>query len=123
MSTATRVQKHLDIQPSLLAYAAGISTVSPALTAYQLTRVYGKAVPPTQLASMSMRIFPHQCALKWLQMNCATPVKEHLSPWVAFGVVGVLQGGVYGQCNIHFSLSTRRPCSSASSTRCWRLTV
>jgi len=103
MSTTARAKKHLDIQPSLLAYAAGISTLSPGLTAYQLTRVYGKAVPPTELARMSLRIFPHQIGLKWLQMNCATPVKSELSPWVAFGVVGVLQGGVYGQCIVHFS--------------------
>ena len=71
MSTTARAKKHLDIQPSLLAYAAGISTLSPGLTAYQLTRVYGKAVPPTELARMSLRIFPHQMGLKWLQMNCA----------------------------------------------------
>ena len=95
--------KLLDIQPYLMAYAAGISTVSPGLTAYQLTRVYGKTVPSAQLARMSMAIFPHQAALKWLQMNAATPVKSELSPWLAFGVVGVLQGGVYGQCSVHFS--------------------
>ena len=90
-------------QPYLGVYAACISTVSPGLTAWQLCRVYGKAVPPTELARMSMRIFPHQTALKALQMNAATPVKEYLNPWVAFGVVGILQGAVYGQCNVHFS--------------------
>ena len=36
-------------------------------------------------------------------MNAATPVKEHANPWLAFGVVGVLQGGVYGQCTTYVS--------------------
>jgi hypothetical protein len=49
---------------------------------------------------MSAAIFPHQTALKLLQMNTATPVKEHLNPWAAFAVVGVLQGGVYGQVSL-----------------------
>ena len=40
-----------------------------------------------------------------LQMNAATPVKEYASPWLAFGLVGVLQGGVYGQCTVHYSRS------------------
>ncbi len=90
-------------QPYLGLYAACISTVSPGLTAWQLCRVYGRSVPPMQLARMSLGIFPHQTALKALQMNMATPIKEHLNPWCAFGVVGVLQGAVYGQCNVHFS--------------------
>ena len=89
--SADKMNKTLAMQPVLLAYGACISTVSPALTAYQLTRVYGKAVPPSQLARMSVAIFPHQTVLKCLQMNAATPVKEHLNPWFAFGVVGVLQ--------------------------------
>ena len=36
-------------------------------------------------------------------MNLATPVKEYVNPWVAFGVVGVLQGSVYGQCTTYVS--------------------
>jgi hypothetical protein len=36
-------------------------------------------------------------------MNISTPVKEYLNPWMAFAVVGILQGGVYGQCNMYFS--------------------
>lgn len=35
-------------------------------------------------------------------MNLSTPVREHLNPWAAFCLVGVLQGGVYGQANIYF---------------------
>lgn len=100
---ATRPRTLAEKQPFLLSYAAGISIFSPSATAWQLCRVYSKAVPVSQLARMSMAIFPHQTALKLLQMNAATPVKEHLNPWAAFFVVGVLQGGVYGQCNVHFA--------------------
>lgn len=52
---------------------------------------------------MALQIFPHQTALKFMQMNAATPFKENLNPWAAFAVVGVLQGGVYGQSNVHFA--------------------
>ncbi len=90
-------------QPFLLGYSFGISIFSPSMTAYQLCKVYKKAVPPTQLARLSAAIVPHQTVLKLLQMNAATPVKEYLNPWAAFAVVGVLQGGVYGQCNVHFA--------------------
>lgn len=41
--------------------------------------------------------------LKALQMNASTPAKDYLNPWAAFAVVGVLQGVVYGQANIHFT--------------------
>ena len=58
---------------------------------------------PAELAKISFRIFPQQTALKCLQMNLATPVKEHINTWMAFGVVGVLQGGVYGQCTTYVS--------------------
>jgi len=106
-STATapvmRSKAWAEKQPYLGVYAACISTVSPGLTAWQLCRVYSKSVPPHELARMSMRIFPHQTALKALQMNAATPIKEYLNPWFAFGAVGILQGAVYGQCNVHFS--------------------
>jgi hypothetical protein len=51
----------------------------------------------------SATIFPHQTMLKAAQMNASTPVKEHLNPWAAFAVVGILQDGVYGQANVHFS--------------------
>jgi len=77
--------------------------VSPMLTAYQLCKVYNKPLPMLHLARLSACIIPHQALLKWVQMNAAKPVKEHLNPWAAFAVVGMLQGGVYGQCNIHFS--------------------
>lgn len=90
-------------QPFLLGYSLCISVFSPSMTAFQLCKVYKKAVSPLRLARMSAAILPHQTLMKLVQMNIATPVKEHLNPWAAFAVVGVLQGAVYGQCNVHFA--------------------
>ena len=91
------------IQPAIITYGAVISCVSPTLTGWQLCKVYSRTVPATTLARVGLGIFPQQVALKALQMNAATPVKEHLSPWLAFGVVGVLQGVVYGQCSVAYA--------------------
>ena len=93
----------LEKQPYLFGYSFGISIFSPTATAYQLCKVYKKPIGPATLAKLSLRILPHQTFLKLAQMNAATPVKEYLNPWAAFAVVGVLQGGVYGQCNVHFA--------------------
>lgn len=102
-------------QPYLLGYSAAISVFSPCATAFQLCKVYSKAVPLPRLAALSAQIFPHQTCLKLLQMNLATPVKESCNPWAAFFVVGVLQGGVYGQSNVHFA--TKLKLSSTASLK------
>ena len=102
-------------QPYLLGYSAAISVFSPLATALQLCKVYSKSVPMPHLAALSARIFPHQTALKLAQMNAATPVKEYCNPWAAFFVVGVLQGGVYGQSNVHFA--TKLNFSSTASLK------
>lgn len=114
-SGATRPRSLYEKQPFLLAYSGVISVFSPTLTAWQLCRVYSKQIPITRLATLSMAIFPHQTALKLVQMNAATPVKENLNPWAAFFAVGVLQGGVYGQCNVHFA--NKLELSSAASLK------
>ena len=88
----------------MFAYGAGISIFSPLASLYQLLRLHPQAqVPKKEMVRLAARIFPVQTLLKAVQMNASTPVKEHISPWVAFGVIGVLQGGVYGQANIYFS--------------------
>lgn len=69
-----------------------------------------------QLLRMSLVIFPHQTVLKALQMNASTPVKEYCNPWAAFAVVGILQGGVYGQANTHFARVLGINSSSATTT-------
>lgn len=101
--TIYRPRTFLEKQPFILGYGAAISIVSPAATAYQLCKLYNVKQSLPHLFKLSLRIFPHQTALKALQMNVSTPFKEYLNPWVAFGIVGILQGGVYGQCNVYFS--------------------
>lgn len=98
-----KVASYISSQPIFLAYGAGISIVSPTLTGWQLCKVFSRPTSFPTLAKLGLQIFPHQTMLKALQMNAATPVKEYVSPWLAFGLVGVLQGGVYGQCTVHYS--------------------
>jgi hypothetical protein len=90
-------------QPYIVGYGAAISCISPLASSYQLSKLYNLKPTTPQLLRMSAQIFPQQVLLKAIQMNASTPVKEHLNPWAAFAVVGVLQGAVYGQANVHFS--------------------
>ena len=89
-----QLQQYGVMQPYLIAYGAAISTISPTLTGWQLCRVYSLQTSMSALSRLGLSIFPQQTALKTLQMNCATPVKENASPWLAFGLVGVLQGAL-----------------------------
>ena len=117
----TRPRTFLEKQPYIFGYGAAISLVSPAATAYQLCRLYKLTTKsPLQLLGMSAAIFPHQTVLKAAQMNASTPVKEHLNPWAAFAVVGVLQGGVYGQCNVYFSRALKLGSSAVSMAGIFR---
>jgi hypothetical protein len=116
LKPTTRPRTILERQPYLFVYGAAISLVSPAATAYQLCRLYQIKPTSSQLVRMSMTIFPHQTFLKALQMNASTPVKEYLNPWAAFAVVGVLQGAVYGQANMHFAKVLGIASSSSTST-------
>jgi hypothetical protein len=94
----------LEKQPYIMAYGAGISLFSPYASIYQLCKLNPQvnATLKTRL-TLSAKVFPIQTLMKAIQMNLSTPVKEQLNPWAAFAVVGILQGGVYGQCNIYFS--------------------
>lgn len=94
----------LEKQPYIVAYGAGISVFSPYASIYQMVRLNPQvSVTNARMMSLSARVFPIQTLLKSIQMNVGTKVKEYLNPWAAFAVVGILQGGVYGQCNIYFS--------------------
>jgi len=91
-------------QPYFLAYGAGISLFSPYASIYQLCRLNPQvAATNARMMRLAANVFPIQTLLKTIQMNIGTKVKEHLNPWACFAVVGILQGGVYGQCNIYFS--------------------
>lgn len=94
----------LEKQPYFLAYGAAISLFSPYASIYQLCKLNPQVqATNARMLNLSARVFPVQTALKFVQINIGTEVKEYLNPWACFAVVGILQGGVYGQCNIYFS--------------------
>jgi len=99
----TRSRTFFEKQPYIFVYGGAISVFSPTATAYQLCKLYNLQPSMGRLVRMSAPIFLPQTALKAAQMNASSPVKEYLNPWAAFAMVGVLQGGVYGHSNVHFS--------------------
>ena len=48
-------------------------------------------------------IYPQQFILRYAQIHVSTKVKENLSVIPAFGLIGILQGGIYGHTNLYFS--------------------
>lgn len=48
-------------------------------------------------------ILPAQVGLRYLQINASTLIKDHTTPLLGFGSIGVLQGIVYGHANRHFA--------------------
>ena len=48
-------------------------------------------------------IFPQQILFRYGQLHASTLCKENISPIPTFGIIGILQGGVYGHSNLYFS--------------------
>ena len=103
LAPGRRALSGVELQGRYFQYGAGISIFSAPASAYQLCRLYKAAVPPSEMAKAACRILPHQTLLKLAQMNASAPVKRAHQPWAAFAVVGILQGGVYGQSSVHFA--------------------
>lgn len=103
-SPAERFEEYLPYA-YLSAYCFGTSLFTPAACLYNLTKLnpaMRAQLTPVSAMRLATRILPHQTVLKALQIGASTPVKENLSPWAAFSLVGVLQGGLYGHANIFF---------------------
>lgn len=93
-----------EMQPSIIQYSVGITFFSPLACCYSLCKLNPQVtVPFSKMASLAARVAPVQVGIRIAQMNITTPVKENLNPWAAFALIGVLQGGVYGQCNVFFA--------------------
>jgi hypothetical protein len=52
---------------------------------------------------LASAVFPGQVLLKYMQVNIATLMKEAVNPWIAFGLMGLLQNVIAAHMNIHFS--------------------
>jgi len=92
----------------MVGYGVSLSLFSPMANLYQLRALYpcirARLLESPGLATrLCASIYGQQVLLRIMQVNLSSPVKDHLSPWLAFGVMGVLQGGVYGHANIHFA--------------------
>jgi hypothetical protein len=103
-----RLSGHFGTRRQLLlaGYSLSISAFSPMMNLYQIMQLQStKAVNigVAKMGRMVTAVYPQQVALRMAQVNLATPVKENMNPWVAFCVLGVLQGAVYGQGNISFA--------------------
>ena len=99
-----RNKTFMEKQPYIWAYGFFISLVSPIASLYQLKRLNPQLkLTRAQMFRLPYSILPVQTILKTSQINVSTPIKESFNPWLAFGLIGVLQGGVYGQANIYFS--------------------
>ena len=73
---------------------------------YQLLKLTPTVrIPISTFARLSLKAAPIHCGLKAAQIAVSTPIKEEINPWAAFGIIGALQGGIYGQLNIYFSKS------------------
>ena len=83
----------------------GITTgfIGAPTSLYQLLKLTPNVkIKPQYFARLSLKAFPIHAALKTAQIAISTPIKEEINPWAAFGIIGALQGGIYGQLNIYF---------------------
>ena len=84
-----------------LQHSTVISLFSPIASLYQTSKLFGQPfhtnlrhIPP---------IFLPQIALRYVQTSLSTDCKDTFNPLIAFGLIGILQGGVYGHSNLYFS--------------------
>lgn len=90
----------LGTQLTLLGHSTALTTVSPLSNLFQLTKLYEKPFLPN--AYRVFPILPLQIGLRYFQINASFWIKttfhleqhETVSTFLAFGVLGVLQGGV-----------------------------
>lgn len=82
-------------------YSLGITCFSPTSNLYQITRLYNLNFT-SNLRLLGPVLLP-QSILRYSQLHFSEYIKSLFSPWLAFGAIGVLQGGIYGHANHYFS--------------------
>lgn len=94
----------IEKQHYMLACGLGMSLFSPYTVVYQLCQLHPhRAVTPYKMLRLSAQLLPVQISIRYFQVNFSAPLKEYLSPWVSFALVGVMQIAVYCHSNMHFS--------------------
>jgi hypothetical protein len=88
----------------ILFHSTALTFFSPLSSLYQITRLHNLE---NRVLFRNMRylphIFPQQVLMRYAQSHIATECKEHLNPLFAFGIIGILQGGIYGHSYLYFS--------------------
>lgn len=86
---------------SLILYSANITLFSPLSNLYQLCTIHSKSFILNSWKAY--KIYPQQFILRYLQLHGSMFVKDNISPYATFGVIGILQGVVYGHANIYLA--------------------
>ena len=88
----------------ILFHSTALTFFSPLSSLYQITRLHNIN---NRVLLKNMRyipnIFPQQVLMRYGQSHIATECNDHLNPIFAFGIIGILQGGIYGHSNLYFS--------------------
>lgn len=86
---------------SIAFYSANITLFSPLSNLYQLCTIHSK--PFISNSWRVIKIYPQQVFLRYLQLHGSMYVKDHISPYLTFGMIGILQGAIYGQASIYLA--------------------
>ena len=101
---------NLQKEKCLLFHSFSLTFFSPLAGLYQIIKLNNIGSPnkiTNKILFKNMRyvpnIFPQQVLLRYTQTHIATKCKEYLNPALAFGIIGILQGGIYGHSNLYLS--------------------
>ena len=106
---------NLKREKCFLSHSISMTFFSPLSSLYQITQLYNlnqkqglvklHRSPFVQNIKYIPRIFPQQVLLRYGQLHLSTFCKqqEQIPSIIAFGIIGILQGAVYGHSNLYFS--------------------
>lgn len=87
-------------------HSLSISCFSPLTSLYQNTRLYNIA-NKNKIFMKNIKylphIFPQQVLFRYGLLHASTLCKDNFSTVSAFGLIGILQGGIQGHSNVYFA--------------------